>query len=320
VKILVSLRSLLRELLARTGLPAKRQLRKLAHAKGIGLSFPHGAISFRKGTKELILPAKNFIYIREVIDSFSYYFDSVVPASTPRGELIDLSRPRKLILRDEGLAFWMNSLTEPARGHRFYFERYKPTDGDICLDCGANYGYVTYLMSKMVGELGRVISFEPDPETFEMLKRNVEEHRLKNVTIVNKALWNEKTVLNFNAEGSLGGGLVRTINRDKSMLKQQISVETTTLEEVAHELNLPRIDFVKMDIEGAELEVLQSSGKLLARHKTRLAVASEHLRDGQLTFGRVEQILKEAGYEVATSDLAMLNRSKVLLTWGWRKE
>jgi FkbM family methyltransferase len=320
MKTLGSLRSLARQLLDRTGLPARRHLRRLAEAQGIRLTFPHRAISFVKGTKELILPAKNFIYIREVIDSFSFYFDSVVPASTPRGELIDLSCPRKLVLRDERLAFWMNSLTEPAAGHRFYFERYRPRDGDICLDCGANYGYVTYVMSKMVGSRGRVISFEPDPETFEMLKKNVEEHDLKNVTIVNKALWNEKTTLKFNAEGSLGGGLVNTINRDKSMLNQQISVETTTLEEIANELSLPRIDFVKMDIEGAELEVLQSSSKLLARHKAHLAVASEHLRDGQLTFGRVEQILKGAGYEVATSDFAMLGGSKAILTWGWKKE
>jgi FkbM family methyltransferase len=320
MKLLVSLRQLVKKLLVTTGIPEKRDLRKLAHAKGIELAFQHRAISFREGTRELILPAKNFAYIREVIDSFNYYFDSVVPESTPRGELIDLSRPRKLTLRDEGLAFWMNSLTEPAAGQKFYFERYRPKDGDICFDCGANYGYVTYLMSRMVGERGRVISFEPDPETCEMLEKNVEEFGLKNVTIVKKALWKEKTTLKFNAEGGLGGGLVATINRDKSMLNQQISIEATTMEEVMNDLNLQRIDFVKMDIEGAELEVLQSSTSLLARHKTHLAVASEHLRDGQLTFGRVESILKGADYQVATSDLAKLSSCKVLVTWAWMKE
>src|ERR1039458_9484984 len=96
MKLLVSLRQLVKKLLVTTGIPEKRDLRKLAHAKGIELAFQHRAISFREGTRELILPAKNFAYIREVIDSFNYYFDSVVPESTPRGELIDLSRPRKL--------------------------------------------------------------------------------------------------------------------------------------------------------------------------------------------------------------------------------
>lgn len=284
------------------------------------ITFPRRAISFRMGTKELILPAKNFAYTHEVIDSFSYYFDSVVPESTPRGELIDLSSPKKLTLRDEGLAFWMNSLTEPAAGHKLYFERYRPRDGDVCFDCGANYGCVTYLMSKMVGERGRIISFEPDPANYEMLRKNAEQLGLKNVTLVNKALWDKKTFLKFNAEGSLGGGLVTTVNRGQSMLKQQISIETTTLEEVMNDLQLQRLDFVKMDIEGAELEVLQSASNFLARRKTRLAVASEHLRDGQLTYGRVENILKGAGYEVATSDLAMLSRCKALVTWGWQKE
>jgi hypothetical protein len=118
MKLPGSLWSAVKKLLLCTVLPMGRYWQVLAYLKGIRLTFPRGAIFFKKGTREIVLPAKNFAYIGEVIRSFSFYFDSIVPVNTPRGELVDLSTPKKLTLRDEGVAFWMNSLTEPAAANR----------------------------------------------------------------------------------------------------------------------------------------------------------------------------------------------------------
>lgn len=113
------------------------------------------------------------------------------------------------------------------------------------LDIGANIGYYTLLAARAVGESGRVLAFEPSPESFSLLVRNIEINGLSNVTPVQKAVSDElgraRLFLNRTNKGASrlskpsGGGFVE--------------VDTITLDEF---LGSDRIDLVKMDIEGWE--------------------------------------------------------------------
>ena len=67
----------------------------------------------------------------------------------------------------------------------------KITPGDTLIDAGANIGIFTVISSILVGNTGRVLAVEPDPENLNILKKNIELNDLKNIEIINKALYNE---------------------------------------------------------------------------------------------------------------------------------
>lgn len=117
------------------------------------------------------------------------------------------------------------------------------------IDCGANIG-LSILYFKKIYPHAQIVAFEPDFKVFKTLNENVQTFNLKDVLTVNKAVWSSETELDFYSDGSDGG---RIKNNETSGFKVQ-KVKTTTL---SNYLNKP-VDFLKIDIEGAELEVLKS--------------------------------------------------------------
>jgi FkbM family methyltransferase len=121
--------------------------------------------------------------------------------------------------------------------------------GGIILDCGANMGLSVLYFSLNYPD-HHIIAFEPDEEIFKVLEENVNAFQLKNVTLHNKAVWVKKENLLFHTDGGMGGRIQNIYKKSKKEAKE---VETVVLREF---LNQP-IEFLKIDIEGAEVEVLQ---------------------------------------------------------------
>ncbi|MCB0775922.1 MAG: FkbM family methyltransferase [Chitinophagaceae bacterium] len=137
----------------------------------------------------------------------------------------------------------------------FIQELYKQTlpEQSLILDCGANIGLsVIYLKRKYPD--AKVIAFEPDDENFSLLKKNVASCELKDVSLVNKAVWTENTVLNFISEGTMSS---KIDNSQESGTGNKI--EAINLGDFLDK----KIDFLKIDIEGAEYAVLKSAGAKL---------------------------------------------------------
>jgi len=131
------------------------------------------------------------------------------------------------------------------------------------IDVGADIGYYTLLFARRVGKEGRVIAFEPIPEAKERLEDNVGLNGYANVTICDFAL--------FSSEGQvvLEGPLqLSRINLFKSNTENKdIRVMTRVFDQVVPEFELHRIDLVKIDVEGAELDVLRGmEGSLKMYH------------------------------------------------------
>ena len=126
--------------------------------------------------------------------------------------------------------------------YRFRARRPDP----FIIDCGANVGlgiiYFKYLFPD-----ARILAFEPDARIFGMLERNVRSCRLSQVTLQPRAVWTAETRLSFHSDGSLGGSLVAD-----GTYADLASVETVRLRDFLQD----RVDFLKIDIEGAESEVL----------------------------------------------------------------
>jgi FkbM family methyltransferase len=148
--------------------------------------------------------------------------------------------------------------------------------GDVVLDCGANVGVFTRTALDRGARL--VVAVEPAPGTVECLRRNFEKEIAGGrVIVVPKGVWDHPDVLEL-AEGVDGNttGDSFVFGRDQ---KKRVKVPLTTIDILAAELGLQRVDFIKMDIEGAEKEALRGAAETIRRHHPRMAIASEHLPD-----------------------------------------
>lgn len=127
----------------------------------------------------------------------------------------------------------------------------------LIIDCGANYG-LSVLYFKMLFPESKIIAFEADPKIYSILKKNITQTNIKSVDLKNAAVWKEKTNLFFLSEGSVGGKIDFSKN-----VKNNIEIAAVRLRDY---LRQP-VDFLKMDIEGGEYEVLKDCQDLLINVK-----------------------------------------------------
>jgi FkbM family methyltransferase len=118
------------------------------------------------------------------------------------------------------------------------------------IDCGSNIG-LSVIFFKRTFPQSRITAFEPDKRNFEILNKNLNAFQFKDIELVNKAIWKENAVLRFNSFASVGSKLSSS---QDSTSHNTIAVEAVALSNYLKE----PIDFLKIDIEGAEYEVLSS--------------------------------------------------------------
>lgn len=134
--------------------------------------------------------------------------------------------------------------------------------GDICLDVGANIGWFTTLFSKLVGNRGEVHAFEPVPETFDLLKENVAlNESAANVFLNNFALGDEEKTSDIHIFENMPMGH-SSLAAKAGQNSVTVSAQLKTLDSYLRERKIERVDFVKVDIEGAEMMFLSGAGKL----------------------------------------------------------
>lgn len=144
---------------------------------------------------------------------------------------------------------------------KLFTEQIEP--GDVVIDVGANIGYYTLLAARLVGPTGHVHAFEPEPEAFALLERNVELNGYDNVTLVPKALGQENGRLAlFLATNNRGDHRVY----DPSGRRSSIDVDVVTLDAYLAEHDVDRVDFLKIDTQGAECSILDGARRTIARH------------------------------------------------------
>ncbi len=140
-------------------------------------------------------------------------------------------------------------------------------DGDVFVDVGANVGVVSIPVANRFPD-ARVIAFEPAPKTFEILQRNLHDNGIENVTAINKAINAdgrdlELMVMHGDSGASNAFGSEAVVSRFQSEnLGELVSVEATTLDEVFEEHGIARCAMIKLDCEGAEYEILRTTGML----------------------------------------------------------
>lgn len=150
--------------------------------------------------------------------------------------------------------------------------------GDVVLDCGAHVG--TFAKFALARGAGRVIAIEPDPVNLACLKSNLEaEIAGGQVTVVSAAVWDRRDKLTLYHSLDEWNSGAHSVARERPNSPVKIEVPALPLDEIVEELRLDRVDFIKMDIEGAERHALQGAAKTIARFKPRMAICTYHATD-----------------------------------------
>lgn len=146
------------------------------------------------------------------------------------------------------------------------------TKQSVILDVGANIGLTTILFA----ELGKqVVSFEPSPSTFRLLRNNVTRAQARNTTLVNAALGDSRgeSTITFPPSNRSGGFVSNHTRPGKGHTTEQIQIER--LDDICQKY-VDRVDFIKIDVEGFEGSVLRGAQKTLRRHRPVVALELNH--------------------------------------------
>jgi FkbM family methyltransferase len=260
----------------------------------------------RKGNRQIRMASKHLLYTYGTAEHFDTYFSQTHPASIGGVEEVDYSKP-KLHRMADGKDLELSGLPEEAGAIESYFRFYTPKTGDLVFDIGAYCGVSTIRFAELVGTSGRVVAFEPDPVNLPILLRNIERSGLSNVTVVKAAISNEAGLRLFNSDGNLSSGLASSFDskRDSS----HVFVETITFPHACEIYGTPQ--FVKVDAEGAELEIVSGALDLLREHDIQFALDTSHIRNRTQTAHPVEALFARCGYAATSEEVGGL-----MATWA----
>lgn len=196
-----------------------------------------------------------------------------------------------------------NEFKEEIKGYTLYRDI---EEGDFVIDAGAYQGFFTVYASKKAGKRGKVFSFEPIPWNFRILKKNVLNNKLHNTILVNAGLYNFDGKIRFWAKGGSsrvdnnGNITLKVVTIDSFLKKRRVEAE--------------KINFVKMDIEGAEIAAVKGATKLIKKGNAFWAIASYHMINGKPTFKFIEKFFEKYGYNVLTQN------KDHLTTFAWKDD
>jgi FkbM family methyltransferase len=150
-------------------------------------------------------------------------------------------------------------------------EHFTPKQGDIVVDIGAHIGLYTIISSNRVGTNGKVIAIEADPGNFEMLNRNIKLNQLTNVIPLNYAAYSKETKIKlYLPSGESGFTKYNTIVSDWANNEDKfVEVNANTLDYLLqlNHIREEEVNWIKIDVEGAEFEVLKGATNVLSKSK-----------------------------------------------------
>jgi len=168
--------------------------------------------------------------------------------------------------------------------------------GDIVLDCGADIG--VYTRTALFRGARLVVAIEPAPASVEALRRTFQREIAEGRVIVYpKGVWDRVDTLDLEVSngGTMSGSSFVTHDERRP---SKVKVPLTTIDLLVEDLHLPRVDFIKMDIEGAEKWALRGGTQTIKKFHPRMALSIEHLPDDAYAIPRtVKTIWPDYGFE-----------------------
>ncbi len=174
-------------------------------------------------------------------------------------------------------------------------------EGATVLDIGAHIGLFSAIAARVTGEQGRVYAFEPAPATFPVLEQTIRINQLGNrICAVNQAMGGEVGSITFyvsDDEADNSNSLV-AYKQDRKL--NGVEVQMNTVDHFADSMHLERIDFIKIDVEGAEYDTLLGARRILATHRPCciLAIHPEPIEKKGDSLEAIYDLLVELNYAI----------------------
>lgn len=224
-------------------------------------------------------------------------------------------------LRVHGFRFSVDLRDSVVARHLYCFGTYEAAETELVgrlvrpgmtvVDLGANVGYYTLLFGKLVGARGRVLAFEPEPDNFMRLEQNIAAGGLSNIQARRSAVAEEAgethlclSPANFGAHHIRPPGA-----EDRRVANNEISVPCVTLDDVIGRRD-PPVDFLKMDIEGAEFRALQGMRRVLG-DSPNIMIMSEYNHSALRAGGADPEAFLEALAELGFRFFAIHRRCRL---------
>lgn len=206
---------------------------------------------------------------------------------------------------EDGLVLYLRSNGEDAVTYeeiynkKVYESRFNISDGWLVVDAGANSGLFSLRVSKLVGKTGTVIAFEPSSSSYSLLLKNIKANNVSNIVTFqlglssspgkkNLILYDHSVDNSFYAR-DFGTRLVKRIGME------EVSVET--LDSALQKAGIQRIDYLKIDVEGSELDVLKGAIKTLNVLHPRIVIETHNF--GVLP-EEVQEFLSQLDYKTVS--------------------
>lgn len=179
----------------------------------------------------------------------------------------------------------LHSLDELFLEDLYHFK--SETETPNIIDCGANMG-LSVLYFKKQHPKAKITAFEPDPNIAKLLRQNMETYfHSGDITVIDKAVWTEETTLDFYCDGGLSGSTVLDFSKTNTTIK----VKTVDLKKFLRQT----VDFLKIDIEGAENTVIFDIENQLP-HVKNLFLEYHGIKEEAQNLGEILNLLKRAGF------------------------
>jgi len=156
--------------------------------------------------------------------------------------------------------------------YQYFFNHLQLGKNEVFIDCGAYIGDTIDEFLKRCQEYRQIIAFEPEPENFKKLKK---KHGANSkITLMNAGVYDKEGEILFEKQG----GLSRIIDGQDNEQSKFISIPVKTIDS----MNLEKVSFIKMDIEGAELNALKGAEKTIVKNKPKLAICLYHSNEDMI--------------------------------------
>lgn len=174
----------------------------------------------------------------------------------------------------------------------------KLRSGMICVDAGGNIGYYATLESNKVGKNGRVIAIEPSPVNFRYLKKNLELQNQSNYEVHNFACGKEDGKISFLVHDI--SNMCKVINEGDKIPEgmQAIKIPVKKLDSFLKSISVDKIDFLRMDIEGSELNLFEGAKDTIKNSKPMIQFEFHPGKLGPADTRKVLEYLKSEDYEI----------------------
>jgi FkbM family methyltransferase len=173
--------------------------------------------------------------------------------------------------------------------------------GAVFVDLGANEGYFTVLASRLVGPRGMVIAVEPQSRLQGVIRTNLRANDCHNVRLVKAAVSSKTQRVQLELGSEMNNGATSLFRCTKYPLPKE-EVQSVTLAELFHSVEVHQCDLMKVDIEGAEYDAFMGAQEVLKRGVIRHMAIEVHdsiLARRGLSWNRTHQVLSECGYRSA---------------------